>query len=120
MNYELDGDDELRRENSEESTEKNYRAYESIEFYRHFLIQGLEILEAAYEVHKRLYIKKKIILFQNMIDDIETSVIIGGSIYESVYDIPEPLRKTQPERFAELARREDNYKSINDFLDKVR
>ena len=55
-----------------------------------------------------------------MIDDIETSVIIGGSIYESVYDIPEPLRKTQPERFAELARREDNYKSINDFLDKVR
>ena len=112
--------DDFDNENGPKPTDEDYQAYQDVDFYIHFLTQGLEILEMAYEAHKSNYIKKKIILLKNMIADVETTVIIRGSIYESVYDIPEPLRKTQPERFAELARREDTYKSINDFLDKVR
>ena len=92
----------------------------AVAFYESFLSQGLEILEIAYEVHKSKYLKDKINLFKNMLDDLENIVVIEDHVYETIHDVPIELAQAHPEQFAKLVLREENRKNINDFLDEVR
>ena len=92
----------------------------AVGFYESFLSQGLEILEIAYEVHKSKYLKDKINLFKNMLDDLENVVVIEDCVYETIHDVPIELAQAHPEQFAKLVLREENRRRVNDFLDEVR
>ena len=92
----------------------------AVAFYESFLSQGLEILEIDYEVHKSKYLKDKINLFKNMLDDLENIVVIEDHVYETIHDVPIELAQAHPEQFAKLVLREENRRRVNDFLDEVR